>query len=184
MVILELGMGDGRLLQKFAKNSHKAFTYIGIEKDPEKYKIASSTNNVNLNLLHGSFEDILPDFPDASLDLVLSVLPDPSFIDIDKQEKWIPLYKLLYTKLKLFGHFRLITELTDDLLMPVSDIAFSEWLSWLVQTFTSIGYFNVSVKEGVPDGYSSGCIDLFSNDPLRIRMATLDFIKKPNVVIN
>src|SRR2546428_9984426 len=113
-VIVELGMGDGRLLEKLAKrdsNVHSTY-YVGIELDKQQYEDAKRRINlVNLRLFNGSFEDIVPTFSDECFDLVIAVLPDPDFIDKLKQQKWQSFYKVVYSKLKNHGSFQLITEL-------------------------------------------------------------------------
>ena len=184
-VIVELGSGDGRILEKLAKsdnnnhhNTHPC-TYIGIELDRTQYE--DSKRRINLNnvkLLNGSFEDIIPIFPDSYLDLVIAVLPDPSFIDRTKQHKWEPFYKTLYSKLKNNGSFQLVTEITDELFQPVSDEVYTKWAEWLSTTFQSMGFILITKHVGVPLEYSSRCINQFRGDPERIRMVTLHFEKR------
>lgn len=179
-VVVEIGMGDGRLLEKLVKcdgNIHS--TYIGIELDKQQYENAKRRINfVNTILLNGSFEDILPTFPDDFFDLVIAVLPDPDFIDNLQQWKWESFYKVVYSKLKNRGLFQLITELTDELLQPISDKIFYDWVEYLLTTFQSIGFVLLTKEEGAPSDYSTRCIDQFRGDPERIRMITLNFEKK------
>ena len=181
-VVVELGTGDGHILEKLAKsnNNHaNSSTYIGIELDRKQYE--DSIRRINLNnvkLLNGSFEDIIPFFPDDYLDLVIAVLPDPNFIDRTKQHKWEPFYKTLYSKLKNNGSFQLVTEITDELFQPVSDEVYIRWIEWLLTTFQSIGFILVTKHDGAPLDYSSKCIDQFRGDPERIRMVTLHFEKR------
>jgi cyclopropane fatty-acyl-phospholipid synthase-like methyltransferase len=177
-VVVELGMGDGRLLEKLAR-SNPNFTYIGIELDKQQYEDAKSRIDLkNVILLHGSFEDLVPTFPDNSVDRVISILPDPSFIDQIKQQKWQPFYRIVYSKLKKYGSFYLATEITDDLLLPISDEVYNKWVEWLIITFQSIGFELTYKKEDIPTGYSTRCIDWFRHDSQRIRIVTLNFIKK------
>ena len=177
-VVVELGMGDGRLLEKLAR-SNPNFTYIGIELDKQQYEDAKSRINLkNVILLYGSFEDLVPIFPDNSLDRVISILPDPSFIDQIKQQKWQPFYRVVYSKLKKYGSFYIATEITDDLLLPISDEIYNKWVKWLTITFQSIGFKLRYKKEDIPTGYSTRCIDRFRHDSQRIRIVTLNFIKK------
>jgi tRNA G46 methylase TrmB len=181
-VVVELGTGDGHILEKLAKsnNNHaNSSTYIGIELDRKQYE--DSIRRINLNnvkLLNGSFEDIIPFFPDDYLDLVIAVLPDPDFIDKTKQYKWEPFYKAVYSKLKNNGSFQLVTEITDELFQPVSDEVYIRWIEWLLTTFQSIGFILVTKHDGAPLDYSSKCIDQFRGDPERIRMVTLHFEKR------
>ena len=56
-VIVELGMGDGRLLKTISENDHDNNSfYIGIEVDKSQYEQAiSQIKRVNVKLLNGSF---------------------------------------------------------------------------------------------------------------------------------
>ena len=181
-VVVELGTGDGHILEKLAKsnNNHaNSSTYIGIELDRKQYE--DSIRRINLNnvkLLNGSFEEIIHIFPDDYIDLVIAVLPDPDFIDKTKQYKWEPFYKAVYSKLKNNGSFQLVTEITDELFQPVSDEVYIRWIEWLLTTFQSIGFILVTKHDGAPLDYSSKCIDQFRGDPERIRMVTLHFEKR------
>lgn len=182
-VIVELGSGDGRILEKLAKSDNNYHTNshicIGIELDSTQYEDSKrriSLNNVKL--LNGSFEDIIPIFPDNYLDLVIAVLPDPNFIDKTKQYKWEPLYKTIYSKLKNNGSFQLVTEITDELFQPVSDEVYNKWVEWLSTTFQSMGFLLATKYAGAPLAYSSRCINQFRGDPERIRMVTMHFEKR------
>jgi hypothetical protein len=178
-VIVELGMGDGRLLKTISENDHDNNSfYIGIEVDKSQYEQAiSQIKLVNVKLLNGSFEDILPAFSDNLLYRVISVLPDPKYIDQLKEHKWKYLYKIVYEKLKNYGTLELVTEITDDLLQEVPDQVYYKWIEWLKYTFQSMGFQRVTSREGAPPEYSSRCIDQFRADPKRIRMVTLDLQK-------
>jgi tRNA G46 methylase TrmB len=178
-VIVELGMGDGRLLKTISENDHDNNSfYIGIEVDKSQYEQAiSQIKLVNVKLLNGSFEDILPAFSDNSLYRVISVLPDPKYIDQHKEHKWKYLYKIVYEKLKNYGTLELVTEITDYILQEVSDQVYYKWIEWLKYTFQSMGFQRVTSREGAPPEYSSRCIDQFRADPKRIRMVTLDLQK-------
>lgn len=182
-VIVELGSGDGRILEKLAKSDNNyhsnSHTFIGIELDSTQYEDSKrriSLNNVKL--LNGSFEDIVPIFPDNYLDLVIAVLPDPNFIDKTKQYKWEPFYKTIYSKLKNNGSFQLVTEITDELFQPVSDKVYNKWVEWLSTTFQSMGFLLATKYAGAPLAYSSRCINQFRGDPERIRMVTMHFEKR------
>jgi tRNA G46 methylase TrmB len=178
-VIVELGMGDGRLLKTISENDHDNNSfYIGIEVDKSQYEQAiSQIKLVNVKLLNGSFEDVLPAFSDNSLYRVISVLPDPKYIDQLKEHEWKYLYKIVYEKLKNYGTLELVTEITDDLLQEVSDQVYNKWIEWLKSTFQSMGFKRITSREGAPPEYSSRCIDQFRADPKRIRMVTLDLKK-------
>ena len=178
-VIVELGMGDGSLLKIMSENEHDNNSFfIGIELDKCQYeKAMSQITLVNVKLLNGSFEDILPTFPDNSVYRVISVLPDPKYIDQLKQQKWKFVYEIVYKKLKNHGTLELVTEITDDLLQEVSDQVYTRWVEWLAYTFQSMGFQIVTIREGAPEEYSSQCLDQFRADPRRIRMVTVNMKK-------
>ena len=179
-LIVELGMGDGRFLVNLAMHDNDVnSTYIGIELDKQQYEDAKTHINLrNVQIINGSFEDLVPNFPDNSIDRFIAILPDPAFIDQLKQKKWESFYRVVYSKLKNYGSFQLVTELTDNLLQPISDKVYDKWVEWLTITFQSIGFELINKKEGAPSGYSTRCIDCFRGDPERIRLVTLDLIKK------
>ncbi|HJU96016.1 MAG TPA: methyltransferase domain-containing protein [Nitrososphaera sp.] len=176
-LVVELGMGDGTLLETLAKRDRNSI-YIGIEVDNEQCKQAQSRIGLsNVIIVNSSFEDLVPRFQDESIDQFIAVLPDPAFIDEKKEEQWKPLYKTLYYKLKKQGCFRLVTELTDELLQPVSDDRYSVWADWLKSCFILLGFTLAYQQEGAPKQYLSRCIKQFEADPQRIRMITLDLLK-------
>ena len=176
-VIVELGMGDGRLLASLAEHDTNSF-YVGIEIDKKQCDQArASADLANVEIMSGSFEDILPTFPDGSVDRFIAVLPDPAFIDEKRQDKWRPLYKTVHAKLKFGGTFQLVAEITDELLRPVDDEAYATWSAWLESSLLSIGFTLKSRLEGAPAQYSSRCLDQFKGDPERIRIVTLELAK-------
>src|SRR5438128_11533175 len=146
-------MDDGRLLKKLVEKGHDIkldtnttkVMYIGIELDRKQFKIAESRmkNDKNVILLNALFEEILPMFPDGSIDQILDVLPDPAYIDSPNQNNWQAFYEIVYLKLKTRGLLRLVTEITDDLLESVTDEAYNTWVWWLSQIFQSVG-FNIN----------------------------------------
>jgi tRNA G46 methylase TrmB len=107
-------MDDGRLLEKLAKQDKDDNSiYIGIEIDKQKYEIAKSRIKLdNVVLLNGSFVDFIPAFPDNSLDRIIAVLPCPNFVDEDNQQDWEPFYKTVFLKMKIYGTFQLVTEIS------------------------------------------------------------------------
>ena len=176
-VIVELGMGDGKLIETLAKKDMHSL-YVGIEIDSAQFKQAKSRISAdNVLLLEGSFEALIPTLPDSCVDLFLAVLPDPSFIDPGKQDSWKKFYKNLLDKLKRGGTFQLVTELTDELLQPVSDDDYERWTEWLELAFVSQGFVSTESIHGVPSDYSSRCLDQFRGDPERIKMVTMTFTK-------
>ena len=177
-IIVELGMGDGKLLENLAKVDPVSL-YLGIELKSQLCDQARSRIALDNNLLimNGSFEKVIREFPDASVDRFICVLPDPAYIDEKRQQKWVPFYRLVHVKLKNSGTFQLITELTNDLLQPVSPSEYSRWASWLNATFSSIGFIILNQYEGAPIGYFSRCLDQFRGDTERIRITTLEMGK-------
>ena len=177
-VVVELGMGDGRLLESLARHDPGSL-YIGIELDGGQCRQAESRMMAlgNVVIVSASFEEAVPAFPDASIDRFIVVLPDPAFIDQGRQEKWAPFYHTVYAKLKKGGQFQLVAEITDKLLQPVDDYQYAGWAGWLKATFQSIGFALVGQHEGAPAGYSSRCLDQFRGDPERIRMSTINLVK-------
>jgi phospholipid N-methyltransferase len=187
-LIVELGMGDGRLLRKLLEADKeadkkaangKSRKYVGIELDRSNYERAKSLleNYANVKLVNGAFEVLINDFLDCSIDEIISVLPDPKFIDIQSQDIWDKFYRIVNRKMLRHGRFLLVTELIDDLLQPVSDEAYNSWVHWVVYTFQNLGFILVKSNEGSPEEYESECLERFKGDPERIRLATFDFIK-------
>jgi tRNA (guanine-N7-)-methyltransferase len=173
-IVVELGMGDGRLLESLAKRDDSSL-YVGIELDSDQYRKARAAHN--MIAMNGSFEDIVPTFPDGSVDSFIAVLPDPGFIDEKKQAKWEPFYRMIYSKLKPGGTLELVTEITGELLQPVSDEQYGKWAEWLRNSFRSIGFAVSNQYEGASAHYSSRCLDQFRGDAQRIRMLTLELAK-------
>jgi tRNA G46 methylase TrmB len=170
-------MGDGTLLETLAKRNRNSI-YIGIEIDNEQCRQARSRITLsNVIVMNSSFEDVIPTFWDNSIDQFVAVLPDPAFVDEKREEQWKPFYKSVYYKLKKRGMLRLVTELTDELLQPVSDDRYSAWAEWLKACFISLGFTLAGQQEGAPRQYLSRCIKQFRADPERIRMITLDLLK-------
>jgi tRNA G46 methylase TrmB len=177
-VVVELGMGDGRLLESLAKHDSLSL-HVGIELDGEQCRQAQSRITLaNVKILAGSFEDIVPAFQDGSVDRFIAVLPDPGYIDEKRRGLWEPFYRAVYAKLKKDGTLELVTEITDELLQPVSDEEYARWAGWLGSSFASMGFTLKSQSEGAPAHYSSRCLDQFRGDPDRIRMATLELAKE------
>ena len=176
-VIVELGMGDGMLIESLARNDQSSL-YVGIELNNGECKYARSKIVLNnVIVINGSFEEIIPAIPNTSIDGFIDILPDPAYIDKSTQHRWLPLYNLAYTKLKKKGTFQLITEITNELFEPVDDNEYAKWAEWLKTIFSSIGFSITNDYEGTPANYISRCLHQFRNDPKRIRMITLEMIK-------
>jgi tRNA G46 methylase TrmB len=171
-------MGDGILLETLAKHDDNSI-YIGIERDNEQCRQARSRIALsNVIIMNSSFDDIVPTFLNESIDQFIVVLPDPAFIDEKREERWKPFYKSVYYKLKKQGSLVLVTELTDELLQPVSNDQYFAWTDWLKSCFLSLGFTLANQLDGAPRQYLSRCIKQFKGDPERIRMITLDLLKQ------
>jgi hypothetical protein len=181
-VIVELGMGDGRVLQRLVEeySGDRSVAYVGIEKDKILADQARMhVNSQNVSIVNSMFEQILILFYDQCIDLVVMVLPDPDYIDPVHHEKWSPFYgQLIHSKLKDFGVLKIVTEIIDDLLEPVSDVTYSTQVNWLIDAFFNLGFRLLIKKDGPPMGYTSLYLDKFRADPQRIRIVTLDFAKR------
>jgi hypothetical protein len=188
-IIVELGMGNGRLLKKLLevnKNTSQSVInekkpmYVGIEVNSSEYNKAKSLLQgfTNVILINGSFEQLINDFSDRSIDEIISVLPDPDFIDVKKQDQWQKFYRIMNCKMSTQGRFRLVTELIDDLLQPVSKEIYNIWIHWVINTFEDVGFSLERIIEGSPAEYESECLERFKGDPERIRLAAFDFIKR------
>ena len=182
-VIIEIGSGDGRLLNNLAKFYDKNKAYlIGIETDKEQYdasyKKIAKVNENNIEFINEPFENVFLKLDDNSINTVISVLPHPSYIDKTHEDVWKPIYKNVLNKIKKEGYFILVTELTDELLEPVSKNDYISWKKWLVETFCSIGFKIIRIiDEGAPLCFSSHYLDKFNNDPQRIKIISLVMIK-------
>ncbi|MGE0242351.1 MAG: methyltransferase domain-containing protein [Nitrososphaeraceae archaeon] len=176
-IILELGMGDGKLLNSLSKNNFDCY-FIGVEIKEENFNIAKKNiKSPNVMLLNYSFETILPSFNDESIYKIISVLPDPKYIDKTYKHDWEIFYKTIYKKLQKNGLFILITEITNELLQPVTNNYFYKEVNSLKQIFKSIGFNLLSDFEGIQEDYFSSYLQLFSGDPLRIRIINFEFTK-------
>lgn len=183
-LVVEIGSGDGRLLHNLGNLYDKETVFlIGIEIDKIQYIEACSMteklNKKNIQFINDSFENVFLSFNDKSIDTVISVLPHPDYIDKAHQDRWIHTYKMIYKKIKDDGYFILVTEITDELLQPVSETDYINWKEWLVKTFKSIGFKTFrTIDNGAPLCFSSHYLDTFRNDPQRIKILTLVTIKE------
>lgn len=177
-VIVELGMGDGALLESLASKDARTL-FVGIERDVGQCKEARSRIVLpNAFIVNSSFEEVLPTLPDAGIDRFISILPHPAYIDEGRSQIWMPLYKVVFEKLKVGGTFQVITEVTDELLRPVSQSQYAKYSKKLASAFSSLGFSLANSYEGSPAEYSSRCLELFRGDSQRIRLITLDMFKK------
>jgi tRNA G46 methylase TrmB len=176
-LVLELGIGDGNLI-KLLSEKNQDYYFIGIEKKESYFnKAKSSIKSKNVKILHTSFEAVLPLFEDNSIYKVISVLPDPKYIDKNYKSNWEILYKVIYKKLVREGKFILITEITDELFQPVSNNEFYKEVEYLKQIFQSIGFIVLNIFEGYQENYMTSFLQEFSGDPKRIRIINFEFTK-------
>ena len=89
------------------------------------------------------------------------------------------LYQKIYKKLKEKGNLTLVTEVTNDLLEPVSNYEFMSWKTWLTSVFVTLGFTLVEVFNESPLHYRSRFLEQFKADQLRIKIITL-ILEKPN----
>lgn len=176
-LVVELGIGDGNLINSLSEKDQDYY-FIGIEKqesyfDKAKYNIKSQ----NVKILHTLFEDVLPLFEDSSIHKIISVLPDPKYIDKNYSRNWEILYKTIYKKLVKQGKFILITEITDALFQPVSNYEFYKEVENLKQIFQSIGFIILHAFEGYQEYYMTSFLQEFNGDPERIRIINFEFTK-------
>jgi phospholipid N-methyltransferase len=178
-LVLELGMGDGNLIKLLSEKEDQDYYFIGIEKNESYFNKAKySIKSQNVKILNTLFESVLPLFEDNSIYKVISVLPDPKYIDMNYKSNWEILYKIIYKKLVKQGKFILITEITDELLQPVSNNKFYKEVENLKQIFQSIGFIVVNAFEGYQENYMTSFLQEFSGDPKRIRIINFEFTKK------
>ncbi len=179
--VIEIGSGDGRLLNNLANLYHVDDNVLltGIEIDESQFRDScAQTKRENVQFINDSFENVLADISDDTVDTIISVLPHPDYIDKSRQDKWKPVYKTILSKIKCCGHFILVTELTDELLEPVSASNYKVWKRWVIETFSLIGFDIVKTIDGPPLYFTSHYLDKFKNDPQRIKILTLIMTKK------
>ncbi len=176
-LVVELGIGDGNLIKSLSEKNHDYY-FIGIEIQEEYFNKAKyNIKSPNVMLLNFSFEDVLPLFEDESIYKIISVLPDPKYIDKNYRKEWEIFYKIVYKKLLKKGLFILITEITDELFQPVSNDCFYKEVDNLKQIFQSIGFIVLNDFEGYQENYMTSFLQTFNGDPERIRIINFEFTK-------
>ena len=120
-IIIEIGSGDGRLLNNLANLYEKNKVFLlGIEIDSAQFSNSCNRikrqENKNIQFINEPFEKALKNFYNNSVDTIISVLPHPNYIDKINQNTWEPIYKTILDKIKVNGYFILVTELIDELL--------------------------------------------------------------------
>lgn len=184
-VVVELGIGDGQLLEKIVRDRNSTDTcYVGIEIDANQIQLARDRlREKNVYLVNESFEKTVSYFPDKYVDEFIFVLPPPGYIDKDTESRWFPFYREIFNKLKDIGSFTMVTEIINDLLQPVTDSEFKIWKNWLINKFMSLGFIIKEFHDGSPEYFNSHYLEQFRGDTSRIRIVTLILIK-PNFVLS
>ena len=177
-IVVELGSGDGVLIKRISDIYTKSLV-IGIEINTAMHKLSltNNKNKKNVLLYNKSFEKIIPKFGDNSISKVISILPDPKYIDKTFQQNWIKFYKLVFNKLQKNGTFFLITEVTNELFGEVSDDNYNNSITTLIHLFQSIGFKLIKNYEGYSSIYSTTLLKKFNRDKKRIRISTFKFKK-------
>lgn len=176
-LVIELGSGDGNLIKSLSEKNTDCY-FIGIEIQKEFFnKAKNNIKSQNVMLLNFSFEDILPLFENESIYKIISVLPDPRYIDKSYRKKWEMFYNIIYKKLLKKGLFILITEITDELFQPVLNSYFYEEINNIKRIFQSIGFVVLNEFEGYQENYMTSLLQIFNRDPERIRIINFEFTK-------
>ena len=180
-VLIELGIGDGQLLEAVINYENSPNTcYVGIEIDAARIqKARDRMTGKNIFLINESIEKVIPLLPDNCVHHFIFVLPPPKYIDRKMESQWTLLYQKIYKKLKENGTFTLVTEVTNDLLEPVSNDEFRSWKTWLASIFVSFGFTLREVFNECPLHYRSHFLEQFRSDQLRIKIITL-ILEKPH----
>lgn len=184
-VIVELGIGDGQLLQDVVKRRQSPDTcYVGIEIDEKQIQLAGQKlREKNVYLINESFEKVVLCFPDNYVDEFILVLPSPDYIDKSKESQWSSFYRDIFTKLKVNGSLLIITEIINDLLEPVTDYEFKIWKNWLIDKFISLGFVIRETYDDSPKNFRSRYLEQFKGDKSRIKIVTL-ILTKPHSLSN
>jgi len=180
-VVIELGIGDGQLLEGLINYENSPNTcYVGIEIDAAQIqKARDRMTGKNIFLINESIEKVIPLLPDNCADHFIFVLPPPKYIDRKMESQWTLLYQKIYKKLKENGTLTLVTEVTNDLLEPVSNDEFRSWKTWLASIFVTFGFTLREVFNECPLHYRSHFLEQFRSDQLRIKIITL-ILEKPH----
>lgn len=178
-IVVELGIGDGQLLEKLFRERKSTNTcYVGIEIDAMQIQLARNRlKGKNVYLVNSSFEKAISCFPDKYVNEFIFVLPPPEYIDKCMESLWSPFYQEIFKKLKENGSLIMVTELINDLLEPVSDSEFKIWKSWLINKFISFGFLIKETYNHSPRHFKSHYLEQFRGDVLRIKILSLMLIK-------
>ena len=180
-VVIELGIGDGQLLEGLINYENSPNTcYVGIEIDAAQIqKARDRMTGKNIFLINESIEKVIPLLQDNCVHHFIFVLPPPKYIDRKMESQWTLLYQKIYKKLKENGTLTLVTEVTNDLLEPVSNDEFRSWKTWLASIFVTFGFTLREVFNECPLHYRSHFLEQFRSDQLRIKIITL-ILEKPH----
>jgi len=180
-VVIELGIGDGQLLEGVINYENSPNTcYVGIEIDAAQIqKARDRMTGKNIFLINESIEKVIPLLQDNCVHHFIFVLPPPKYIDRKMESQWTLLYQKIYKKLKENGTLTLVTEVTNDLLEPVSNDEFRSWKTWLASIFVTFGFTLREVFNECPLHYRSHFLEQFRSDQLRIKIITL-ILEKPH----
>jgi len=180
-VVIELGSDDGQLLEGVINYENSPNTcYVGIEIDAAQIQKARyRMTGKNIFLINESIEKVIPLLPDNYVDQFILVLPPPKYIDREMESQWTLLYQKIYKKLKGKGTLTVVTEVTNDLLEPVSNDEFRSWKTWLASNFVIFGFTLIEILNEYPLHYRSHFLEQFRADQLRIKIITL-ILEKPH----
>jgi hypothetical protein len=182
-VVVELGIGDGQLLEKVVRDRKSTQTcYVGIEIDAKQIQLArDKLREKNVYLVNESFEKVFSCFPDNYVDEFIFVLPPPEYIDKSMESQWSSFYLDIIKKLKENGSLTMVTEIINNLLEPVTDCEFEIWKNWLMNKFTSLGFIIKEAHDDSPRYFSSHYLEQFRGDSSRIKMVTLILLKPHSI---
>lgn len=179
-MVIELGSGDGQLLEGVINYENSQNTcYVGVEIDAAQIqKARDRMTGKNIFLINEHIEKVIPLLPDNYVNQFIFVLPPPKYIDREMESQWTLLYQKIYKKLKEKGTLILVTEVTNDLLEPVSNDEFRSWKTWLTSSFVTFGFTLREVFNECPLHYKSHFLEQFRADQLRIKIIAL-ILEKP-----
>ena len=181
--MVELGTGDGQLLEKLVKERKSNNTcYVGIEIDVNQIQLARNRlSERNVYLVNESFEKTVLCFPDKYVDEFIFVLPPPDYIDKSMESQWSSFYREIFKKLKDNGSLTMVTEMINDLLEPVTDYEYEIWKKWLLNKFISLGFIIKESNDNSPEYFVSHYLEQFRGDTSRIKIVTLILIKPGSI---
>lgn len=182
-IVVELGTGDGQLLEKLVKERKSNNTcYVGIEIDVNQIQLARNRlSERNVYLVNESFEKTVLCFPDKYVDEFIFVLPPPDYIDKSMESQWSSFYREIFKKLKDNGSLTMVTEMINDLLEPVTDYEYEIWKKWLLNKFISLGFIIKESNDNSPEYFVSHYLEQFRGDTSRIKIVTLILIKPGSI---